>query len=398
MDRGFDLSPARRPSHWKTAALAAVLAAGCQTAVGRGQAPGPIAPAAPLRPLPVEPDPSPVVAVAEAAPVRPAGAATPAQATVQIRTVATIGSDVVITDEEVWQLVRQRLEIERRTGGPAAADPQKPREQKLFEEELLKLIHRELLLTDFIARVKKNSPARALDDATNQSKQNAATRITQFRRQSGVPSEEVFIKALQAQGVSYQGLVRQLERQALLDLYLGSILKDVGKTISLAEIERFYVANPQEFKTDDRAVWLDLFVSYSRFDTPDKARLFADWLLQQARGGADFAGLIREHGHGDSKLRGGAGIGTTPADIRPAELAPAVLALKAGQVSGLVPTETGIHIIKVTERDVAGVHAFDEKVQKFIRYKLTEQQREQEKNRLVQELWRKTGVKVVELP
>ena len=75
-----------------------------------------------------------------------------------------------------------------------------------------------------------------------------------------------------------------------------------------------------------------------------------------------------------------------------------MLALKAGQLSSIIPTENGLHIVKVTEREIAGVRPFDEKVQGFIRQKLMGQIQDQERDKLIEELWRRTTVKIVELP
>jgi hypothetical protein len=106
----------------------------------RAQSPdGPKAPAGPIAVPPVEtgapsaPAPASKTAVAN---VVPAGGPSPEQATNQIRPVAVIGSDVVVTDDEVWQMVRQRaVEYIRLTGTDRDA-----REKELFREELRKLI------------------------------------------------------------------------------------------------------------------------------------------------------------------------------------------------------------------------------------------------------------------
>ena len=54
--------------------------------------------------------PAPVTVSPPGAPtIQPAAAKLAEQATPQVRVVAVIGSDTFITDDEVWQLVRQRL-------------------------------------------------------------------------------------------------------------------------------------------------------------------------------------------------------------------------------------------------------------------------------------------------
>jgi hypothetical protein len=59
-------------------------------------------------------------------------------------------------------------------------------------------------------------------------------------------------------------------------------------------------------------------------------------------------------------------------------------------------TATGYHLVKVVEREVAGVQPFDVKVQGKIRDKLNEAITEAETKRLVEDLWRKGVVRVME--
>ena len=51
---------------------------------------------------------------------------------------------------------------------------------------------------------------------------------------------------------------------------------------------------------------------------------------------------------GDSKFRNGAGVGEKPGEIFPQDLEPTLLAMNAGQVQ-VKETETGFHVLKVTE-------------------------------------------------
>ncbi len=311
----------------------------------------------------------------------------------QIRVVAMIGSDVVITDDEVFQMVRQRgIEYVRLTGTARDA-----KEKELFQEELRRLIERELILNDFLGKIKKNKP-QVLDVVKEQAQLAVTRKLKEFKKLNNFKSEAEFTEALKAQGLTMKGLQRQLERNAMMDMFLAEMMREKGKHTSLAEVVRYYEDHPDEFKIEDHVKWLDLFVSYRRFNTTVEARQYAEQLLQQAQAGTDFVQLVKQYGHGDSPLRDGEGIGQKRGEIQPKELEPTILALTKGQLSAIVPTETGFHIVKVIEREQAGYRPFDEKVQLYIRGKLTGQMQKADYDKLIESLWRKTTVRIIETP
>ena len=275
-----------------------ILVASCQLSVGcslaskvsnssilsRSQSPdSPVAPVGPVV-LPTATAVVPVTATiqTETQPtIVAAGAVRADQAVSQINVVAMIGADVVITSDEVWQMVRQRV-----AGMPPeqqlTGEQQKAKERKIFEEELLMLIKRELILADFLAKIKKNKP-QVMDELKDESTRMANKTFRQFKIQNNITSEDRLAQALQMQGMSYKVLQRQLERNAMLSLYMSTFLKDKGKGISVVEVQRYYDENPADFKTEDSLKWLDLFVSYSRFNTPAEAQQQAATLLKQLR-------------------------------------------------------------------------------------------------------------------
>ena len=167
---------------------------------------------------------------------------------------------------------------------------------------------------------------------------------------------------------------------------------------TIAQVLDYYARNKDkpEFRTEDRVKFLQLFVSNSRFKTPAEAKAYADNLFKQAREGADFVALVKQYGHGDSPLRDGAGIGEKRGEIQPAFLEELVFSIKPGNISGVTATETGYYIVKVTERQVAGIRPFDEKLQSEIRARLMDQASKAERDKYVAELWRKIGVTIVD--
>jgi len=344
-----------------------------------------------------KPGPLPAtVSPPDAPTVEPVAAKLAEAAIPQVRVVAVIGSDTFITDDEVWQLVRQRLIGMYSDPGFAPPDTagQKALEKRLFDEELKHLVEREVVLADWLAKIKKSKP-QAIEELKVESAAMAKRTFTEFRKASKSKDEAEFIRNLQQGGLSHKLLMRQLERNAMLSLYMQSYLKDKGKAISTGEVERYYADHAAEFRSEEKLKWLDLFVSYRRFNTEAEARAFADWLHAQAVDPAtDFVALVKKHGHGTSPLAGGVGLGTKLAEVQPAELAPALKALKVGQVSAVIPVEGGLHIVKLDEFKPAELPPFDEKVQGFIRRKLTDVLREREREKLIEELQRRTTVKI----
>lgn len=368
--------------------------------VTRGQAPqGPLMPSGPLPPATITPDPLPPP------PVQPTSPPTVSRRTdsplpsvlppnppsTQVKMVATIGPEYFVTEEEVAMQVRQRARDYITLTGPERL----AKEREVYREELKRLIERELIVAEFVGRVKKNKPE-ALQSIWDDASKMADRQIRELRRANDMVAEAKFTEALQMMGLSQKAFKRNIERMMMTSMYMRELLKDKGKVISLAEIEDYYRRNPDEFRVKDRVVWQHLFVSFSGSKSPAEAKQKIDQLLTAARGGADLGKLAAEQGHGDSALRGGEGVGNKRGEILPRELEPTVFAVKAGQLSGVVQTATGYHVIKVVERDVAGVRPFDEKVQLDVRNKLTDQLIKVEREKVVDDLWRRSAVTVID--
>ena len=373
----------------RVAVLGAVLAAGCSTPGSTtsltttlpGGGTAVTQPTAARSQVPAEP------------PVQPAAATEAVGATRQIRVVALVGTDAVITDDEVWQMVRHR----RGELAKVAEAERAEAETRLFREELRRLVERELVIVELNGKLRKSKP-QMMDELKEEAARGVDKQLKEIRKTMGNPSDADFEAILSSERLTLKGLRRQFERATLKDMFLGQYLREKKRDIGLAEVRRYYDDHPAEFAAEDRVKWLDLFVAAGLFASPEACRQAAADLSRQARGGADFVGLVRQHGHGDSKLRDGEGVGAKRGEVRPAELEAAVFGLAAGQVSDPLPTATGYHVVKVLEREQAGRKPFDAAVQSGIRKKLLDQFREGEVQKLIDELWRKTTVEFVGVP
>jgi len=424
---------------WLTAAaLAAIF--GCQACERvpiptiRGQSPGPIAPVAPVAPItpnsPVGPG-SPVIPAAPSvsggavpglpiAPgeaetaVKPAGAvaavvaAAPTAAKAaelmkesvpQIRVVALIGASHLVTDQEVLEAVRQRLGEFRDLPGPARA----AKEKELYAAELRRIIERELILDDMYAKLKKQGRLGLADEIKEFAEKAADQSLRTIRTGYGLKTEEEFQAILRMQGLTQPVIRRQIERQIMADEYVRSAIKEKGRAPGFGDIRAYFEAHPDEFKSEDRVKWLDIFISLSKHPTPEAARTHAEHVFRQAGGGmkggavsdTDFIALVKQYDNGLAAGAGGVGVGSKRGEIQPPELERIVWSLAPGKLSEPIQTPTGFHIVKVVERDQAGMMPFDLKVQNRIREKLLRQFREEEYQKLIEELWRKGAVRVI---
>lgn len=409
-------TPFRR---WLRAAGLLLLAAGCQ-APGASPVARPQMPSDPLAPIPPSVPGSPVgptnplsLAVVPGLPVDPSAPAQagftgkPAVAKIpladglpQVKVVAVVGERNIITDQEVTEAVRQRKQdylslIDGPNGKEIVRDDAK--EKAIYVEELRRVIERELILDEMGTRLKKAKKTDVMDQIKEFASKAADRQMRDYKKTFRVQTDdELQTRILTPEGLTLPVIRRQVERQMMAEEYVRSVMKEKGKGVGLAEMRDYYDRHVEEYRTEDRVKWLDIFVSLNR--VPNNPRAAYDQALavqQKAAAGEDFVALAKSLEDGPAVRQNFDGSGEKRGEIRPAELEATVWSLQAGQVSGLVETPTGYHVIKVVEREAAGVKPFDEKTQDDVRKKLLKQLQDREYKRMVEDLWRRGVVKVI---
>jgi len=203
--------------------------------------------------------------------------------------------------------------------------------------------------------------------------------------------------------------------QALAGAYLGDLQKNADKLVADGDVEQYYKDHPSDF--DEIRVRHILVSTQAQPEpegesdakdakdskdkkapekpktlTKEEARKKSEGLLARARKGEDFAKLAMENSDDPgSKDKGGEYDFFGHGKMVP-EFEKAAFALKPGEISDLVETPFGFHIIKLEERRTAASPDADQKVRQQIVEKLKQEKIEDR----IKEITRDTSVVVPE--
>lgn len=216
-----------------------------------------------------------------------------------------------------------------------------PQEMSDLERKVLdRLIQMQILL------------AKATDADKAKGKEEAAKNIAEARKQAG--SEESFQRKVKATGLTEEVLQKRMAEESTT----GAVLeRELKITVTDAEVKKFYDDNPPKFEQPEM-----VRASHILFGTRDPVtgaelsdeakkgkRKKAEEVLKRAKAGEDFAKLAKEFSEDPgSKDKGGEY--TFPRGQMTPEFEDAAFKMRTNQISDIVTTQFGYHIIKVIER------------------------------------------------
>jgi peptidyl-prolyl cis-trans isomerase C len=208
-------------------------------------------------------------------------------------------------------------------------------------------------------------------------------------------SEEEWQDALAKKGITPGGLREQLKRGIMINTFIET---EVSSKIEItdAQLKTFYDDHPESFQKPEsmRASHILIGVDADAdADAKDKAKRKANEVLERVKSGGEFSELAKSESTCPSAAQGG-DLGEFKRGQMVAPFEHAAFGLEPGDVSGVVETQFGYHIIKATDKNPAEVVPFDE-VKGRIEKQLKAQAVQQQVMAKVEEL-RKTSV--IEFP
>lgn len=205
---------------------------------------------------------------------------------------------------------------------------------------------KEQLLEDMINNliIEQEAKKRGIEIA----KDELETRLDELKNQFG--GDQKFEEFLKEQGLSIDDAKKNLTQEMLSSRLFDDVTKDVN--VGENEAKEYYDNHKTEFKKSPDEVR----ARHILVDSEDKA----EQLLKQIKEGADFAELAKNNSKDPGNAENGGDLGY----FRRGQMVPAfekaAFELEPGQVSGIVKTDYGYHIIKVEDKKIYPVYDFEE--------------------------------------
>ncbi len=151
-------------------------------------------------------------------------------------------------------------------------------------------------------------------------------------------------------------------------------------TVSDDDLKTYYDTHKDEFKTPEMIKARHILVkvdSSASEDDKKKAKEKAEMYLKRIKDGEEFAKLASDVSDDPGSKTKGGDLGFFPKGRMVKPFEDAAFALKPGEMSGIVETQFGFHIIKVEEKKDSTVESFDA-VKERLRQKLVQERTRKE--------------------
>jgi peptidyl-prolyl cis-trans isomerase C len=268
--------------------------------------------------------------------------------------------------------------VEGRAGGPVPADQR----DRVYRGVLDQLIAYRLLMQE--------TKSRNIEVPETE----VEARIAQIKQQ--FPSEDEFKKQLAERKMT----VEQLRSDAKSDMQVAKMLETEVNTkvaVQPTDVNTFYQQNPDKFQQPERVRASHILIRTEEnadAKAKDAAKAKAADLLKQVKAGKDFAELAKQHSQDPGSAVQGGDLGFFQQGQMVGAFERAAFALKPGEVSDIVETPFGFHIIKMAEKQAARTVPIEE-VKPQIEQYLQNQQRQQKTQAFIESLKSKGKVEIL---
>ena len=202
------------------------------------------------------------------------------------------------------------------------------------------------------------------------------------------PTKEAFVIALKKYNTSLSMLKQEIKKVILVK---EIIRKETEITLSDKDLSDYYHNNKEQFIMPESVRLLYIFIKIdpSAPDFKEKAETKAKEVLSKLESGTDFAEIALKYSDDMSRVKGG-DIGFVHKGRMPEEIEKAAFLLKQGEISDIIETFRGYHIIKTIDKKPPKQMSFED-IKGSLKNDLTASMKKKNKTGLIDRL-RKSAV------
>ncbi len=252
------------------------------------------------------------------------------------RIVAVVGNDMILQSEIDEQAMMTRLQF-----------PEAKNDPNLKAGILENLVTRKIVLT------KARLDSIRVNESELEKSVEERMRFLRSRFSSIEEMESTFSK-------SYVVIEKEIKDDIRDQQMISNLRRNkmAGVTVTYEEVEDFYNANRDRLPQVQEAVKVSQIVMYPKVTEEARAKALAavQDIHQQLEAGADFAQLARQYSQDPGSARLGGDLGYSRRGEFVKNFEEVAFGLKEGEISGIVESRFGYHIIQLLDKDQDAVH------------------------------------------
>jgi hypothetical protein len=286
--------------------------------------------------------------------------------------IARIDNQIVLACEVLWR-VNHMIEVNQERIPPEQVNAVR---EQLLQRELANLLDRKLIYDEFLRNIPSENLPRLEENLLEPFEERE---VPELMKQLKVSNQRDLERELARLGSSLADVRRTFNERVIAQEWIRSKVK-INEEVSPDEMVQYYQAHLTDYEYPTQARWEELMVQKSRFPDPHDAwaelahmgnEVIQRNAVNPVRGPA-FADVAKARSHGFTAKNGGLQDWTSKGALKAAEIDHALFSLQVGQMSPILTSEDGFHIVRVLERKEAGREPFTE-VQAKIREKLKDE-------------------------
>lgn len=251
---------------------------------------------------------------------------------------------------EVNQLVEQHM-------GPAPESEKAKARRGLIPKILPKLVNEKLLYVDALQGLPEEADLDTVVESA--AKEFDSKVLPDLLKKVKVEDAQDYDRLLRSMGSSLRKRRDTWAREQLTRFFMSEKL-NLNKEITHQQLLDEYRANVEEYKIAEKSKWEQVMVRFDRYSDRDEAYQEIVELGNRMVNGASLSAVAKKESHGFRASEGGQHDWTGRNALVLKEIDEAIFTLPIGKLSDVIETRDGLHIVRVIDRQEAGIKPFTE--------------------------------------